>query len=219
MAQRRHHYEHAFERYLRDNRIPYLSVDEAKKTLLPARAKLSTEIAGQPARKLKNFDFVIYGQGGNLLVEIKGRRLPAIRLRDGSPAKPRMESWVTLDDIDALGRWRALFGPGFEPVFVFLYWCDDVPPDGLFVETIAHRQRWYTMRSIGLDAYVGAMKVRSPKWGTVHLSGEDFAMLSRPFVVDRSSGDRSGASIIGGDPRDRQGVGGEPMLETLGARG
>jgi len=191
MAQRRHHYEHAFERYLRDSRIPYISVNEAKKSILPDRAVLkaqqSTSDGDQEAKKLKNFDFLVYGQGTNLLVEIKGRRLPAIRLKDGTPAKPRMESWVTLDDIEALTRWRTLFGPEFEPVFVFVYWCDDVPPDGLFVEVIEDRGRWYTVRAITLDDYVGAMRVRSPKWRTMNLSSSDFAMLSSPFCVSELS--------------------------------
>lgn len=201
MGQRRHHYEHAFERYLRDSRIPYISVNEAKKSLLPDRARLTTRsMSGRLApegsadgaiggktdeledpKKLKNFDFVVYGQGTNLLVEIKGRRLPAIRLKDGSPAKPRMESWVTMDDIEALTRWRMLFGPEFEPVFVFVYWCDDVPPDGLFVETIEDQGRWYTIRAITLEAYTSAMKVRSPRWRTMNLSSADFDALSSPF--------------------------------------
>ncbi len=183
MAQRRHHYEHAFERFLRDQRVPYISVDEAKKSLLPERTRMTTRSGEDEPRKLKNFDFVIYGDGGNLLVEVKGRRLPKIRLQDGTPAKPRMESWVTKDDIDALKRWRALFGPEFEPMFVFMYWCDDVPPDGLFMETVVNRGRWYTMRCIDLDSYVSAMKVRSPKWGTMNLSAADFERLSRPFGV------------------------------------
>ncbi len=186
MGQRRHHYEHAFERYLRDERIPYISVNEAKKSLLPERAMLMTQSDDGLPKKLKNFDFVVYGQGTNLLVEIKGRRLPAVRLKDGTPSKPRMESWVTMDDIEALTRWQVLFGPEFEPVFVFVYWCDDVPPDGVFVETIEDRGRWYTLRAIGLDAYVGAMKVRSPKWGTMNLAANDFEALSSPFSIPDS---------------------------------
>jgi hypothetical protein len=189
MAQRRHHYEHAFERFLRDQRVPYISVDEAKKSLLPERTRITTRAGDAAPEKLKNFDFVIYGEGGNLLVEVKGRRLPKVRLVDGTPAKPRMESWVTKDDIDALQRWRGLFGPEFEPMFVFMYWCDDVPPDGLFVETVVSRGRWYTMRCIDLDSYVGAMKVRSPKWGTMNLSSADFERLSRPFAVPGWDGD------------------------------
>lgn len=211
MAQRRHHYEHAFERYLRDSRIPYISVNEAKKSLLPERAILTTQAGDDTPKKLKNFDFVVYGAGTNLLVEIKGRRLPAIRLKDGTPAKPRMESWVTMDDIEALSRWRTLFGPQFEPVFVFVYWCDDVPPDGLFVETIEHRQRWYTVRAISLDSYVSAMKVRSPKWGTMNLSAADFEALSCPFSV---SGSGLNSKLVG--PDDRLEYIREPMLDRIG---
>lgn len=203
MAQRRHHYEHAFERFLRDRRVPYLSVDEARKSLLPDRAWLRAapnpgagpsagpnEIPKQRPgdRTLKNFDFVIYGEGDNLLVEIKGRRLPRLRRKDGQPGAPRMESWVTRDDIDALRRWASLFGPGFAPVFVFMYWCDDVPPDGLFVETLAHRGRWYTLRCIDLDEYARCMRTRSPKWRTVDLSRADFDRLSRPLTVPACTG-------------------------------
>ena len=206
MAQRRHHYEQAFERYLRDSRIPYISVNEAKKSLLPERAVLKVKAIADSAdsvdeadkigltsesgefEKLKNFDFLVYGHGTNLLVEIKGRRLPAIRLKDGTPAKPRMESWVTLDDIEALSRWQTLFGPEFEPVFVFVYWCDDVPPAGLFVEVIENQNRWYTLRAITLDAYAGAMRVRSPKWRTMNLSSSDFEALSSPFCVSSALG-------------------------------
>lgn len=192
MAQRRHHYEHAFERFLRDRRVPYLSVDEARKSLLPERAWLRTG-SGQGGGAggedtLKNFDFVIYGEGGNLLVEVKGRRMPRLRRKDGHPGAPRMESWVTRDDIDALRRWGSLFGSGFAPVFVFMYWCDDVPPDGLFVETLAHRGRWYTLRCIDLDDYTRCMRTRSPKWRTVDLSREDFARLSRPLSVPACTG-------------------------------
>lgn len=209
MAQRRHHYEHAFEQYLRDQRVPYISVDEAKKSLLPLQASGPGPEAGDSPSSLKNFDFVIYGSGGNLLVEVKGRRLPRIRLRDGSPAKPRMESWVTLDDIEALRRWQALFGPEFEAMFVFLYWCDDVPPDGLFVETVAHRGRWYTMRCIDVDTYTRAMRVRSPKWRTMNLPGRDFEALSRPFLIPgRSEHGPAHTGFVR-----------EPVFETHGALG
>jgi hypothetical protein len=201
MAQRRHHYEHAFERFLRDHRVPYISVDEAKKSLLPGDGR--TDRVG----KLKNFDFVIYGTGGNLLVEVKGRRLPRVRLKDGTPASPRMECWVTLDDIEALRRWRTLFGPEFEPVFVFLYWCEGVPPDGLFVETVSHQGRWYTMRCIDVESYTSAMRTRSEKWGTVSLSKADFERLSRPFVVE-------GAGL---GCASRTGFVREPVFELLGA--
>ena len=54
MTQRRFHYEQAFEHYLRANRVPYVAVDEARKTLLPAH---------DPLEAIKSFDFVVYGAG------------------------------------------------------------------------------------------------------------------------------------------------------------
>lgn len=58
MAQRRHHYEQAFEAFLRDQRIPYVSVNEAKKALLPAGAALRLEPddpdSGDSPRSLKS---------------------------------------------------------------------------------------------------------------------------------------------------------------------
>ena len=196
MAQRRHHYESAFEGYLREQRVPYMAINEAKRALLPAGARLALEVGGE-SEAIKNFDFVVYGEetGGfdedgmeregavseNLLVEVKGRRLPRLRLADGSPAKARLESWVTMDDVEALRVWEGLFGDGYTGVFVFVYWCDDVPPDGLFAEVFEHRGRWYTLRAVTLADYESHMKVRSPKWRTVNLSSGDFERLSRGF--------------------------------------
>ncbi len=197
MAQRRHHYERAFEGYLREQRLAYMAVNEARRALLPRDAKLLLERGkdgSQDRRAIKNFDFVVYGDqqsriedafdGGaadNLLVEIKGRRLPRLRLKDGAPAKARLESWVTMDDVDAMRAWEGLFGAGYTAVFVFVYWCDDVPPDGLFTEVFSHGDRWYTLRAVTLRDYEAHMKVRSPKWRTVNLSSEDFDRLWRGF--------------------------------------
>lgn len=189
MALRQHHYERAFESYLRDQHVPYIAVNEAKRALLPADAKFQVD-DGSGAASIKNFDFVVYGsgQGGgleraeNLIVEIKGRRLPRIRLADGTPAKPRLESWVTEDDVLALERWQSLFGVGYRSVFVFVYWCDDIPPDGLFTEVFEYQGRWYTVRVVTLDDYQAHMKPRSPKWKTVNLAKTDFESLWRGFV-------------------------------------
>ena len=107
--QRRHHYEQAFEAYLRANRIPYVAVDEARKALLPESAKLRVSEGGDPAtdRALKSFDLVVYapssvvgdpGEASNLLVDIKGRKVA--QRKGQAPLSPgRLESWVTEDDI------------------------------------------------------------------------------------------------------------------------
>jgi len=181
--------------------VPYVAVNEAKKTLLPGGADLSVD-DGSGRRSLKGFDFVVYGSGTNLLVEAKGRRLPRLRLRDGTPARARLESWVTLEDVRALGTWSGLFGQGYESAFVFVYWCDDAPPDGLFAEVFEHAGRWYTIRAVALDDYEAHMRTRSPKWGTVHLAAADYERLWRRLIADRSG--------------SRLAVGPEAALEPVG---
>ena len=177
MAQRRHHYEQAFEEYLRARRIPYVAVDEAKKALLPSGASLSVP-AGIGHAALKSFDFVIYGAGTNLLLEVKGRRVNA----SARGTSPRLECWVTKDDVDSLACWERLFGEGFSAAFLFVYWCELQPPDALFQEVFEHRGRWYALRVVSLADYAAAMKVRSPRWRTMDLPAGAFERLSHPFA-------------------------------------
>jgi hypothetical protein len=200
MAQRRHHYEKAFEDFLRARRIPYVAVDEAKKALLPESASLRVRKSdgpdGLPEHALKSFDFVLYGSGINLLAEVKGRRIPRSRPRAApatsilpalrTPRPParrsRLENWVTLDDVESLSRWERLFGPSFEAAFIFVYWCDEQPADALFEEIFEHRAHWYAIRAITLTDYRASMKVRSPRWRTVHLPQTTFYHASRPLA-------------------------------------
>lgn len=184
MAQRRHHYERAFESFLRERRIPYISVDEARKALLPDGARFNLaeprEDGAGENRSLKSFDFIVYGQPGNLLIDIKGRRIPP--RAGGVSTGRRLESWVTQGDIDSLETWERLFGDGFSAAFVFLYLCEGQPPDALFQEVFEDRGRWYAIRAISLGDYRRCMRVRSPRWRTVHLATADFERLSRPFT-------------------------------------
>lgn len=94
MAQRRHHYELAFEEFLRTQRIPYVAVDEARKTLVPIESARGTNGTGESSANgsLKSFDFVIYTQPHNLLLDIKGRKVasrkpkPAQTLTSAQPS-------------------------------------------------------------------------------------------------------------------------------------
>jgi hypothetical protein len=204
MGQRRFHYEHAFEAMLRRRRLPYICVDEAKKAHLPEGARLTltelherTAAPASPGQEpdpkaesepepeaIKSFDFVVYDRGRCLLIDVKGRKIIQRRSRGASPdpRKPgHMESWVTEDDVRSLVRWRALFGDGYDALFVFLYWCDAQPPDGLYQEVFEHRGRWYALRAVELDAYRAHMTQRSPRWRTVHLPTAAFERLSEPF--------------------------------------
>lgn len=172
MAQRRFHYEQAFEHYLRVNRVPYVAVDEARKSLLPAGDELGS---------LKSFDFVVYGPTCNMLIDVKGRKHVA-------RAGRRLENWVTEEDVAALTRWSTLFGPGFDAVFLFVYWCDDQPPDALFEEMFEYAGRWYALRAVPLRAYADAMRPRSLRWNTVSVPRQSFDRISRTFTVRSTPG-------------------------------
>lgn len=173
---RRHHYEQAFEEYLRSRRIPYVAVDEARKTLAPSGASLKLAGSVPEAEPLKSFDLVVYGPRQNMLVEIKGRRVGPGRAR-------RLESWVTQDDVDALKAWEGLFGPGFIACFVFVYWCEEQPPVPLFEETFEHKGRWYAVRVVTVAEYAGSMRTRSSRWRTVHLPTAEFDRMSRRLSI------------------------------------
>lgn len=166
MAQRRFHYDLAFEHYLRANAIPYVAVDEAKRALTGA---------AKTPNKLKSFDFVVYSQRGlNLLVDVKGRK------HSGKTGKA-LQNWVTADDVTCLRQWQGLFGEGFDAAFAFLYWCDVQPPDALFHEIFEFGSRWYAVLAIRLRDYETHQKQRSPKWDTVSLPAKAFAEIARPL--------------------------------------
>lgn len=231
MGQRRHHYEVALEARLRTMRTPYVSVREVRKALLPEGAALRmlpTAPAGaEPSnacdggRALKSFDFVVYGGGtggaSNLLVEVKGRKVPrpARAKADGTPRRSRLECWVTQDDVDSLTVWEDLFGPEFEAAFLFVYWCDEQPPDALFEEIFEHRGRWYALRAVRLSDYRALLKPRSRRWGTVHLSTHDFDRVSVPFAPPPGPGGASGSGAASGLESDWIDAPPESALEPI----
>ncbi len=188
MVQRRFHYEKAFEHYLRTNHIAYIAVDEAKRTLLRPDQQ-----AAAP-RRLKAFDFVVYTESSNQLIDVKGRKCRVIKkkkpnqntLLDIAPERTRvgrLDSWVTLDDVESLTKWEELFGNGFKAYFVFLYWCESQPADALFQEIFSFDDRWYALRSVPVDLYQKHMKQRSAKWGTVDIPVRDFEVISSPVTL------------------------------------
>ena len=169
MAQRRFHYEKAFEHFLRANGVPYVAVDEAKRALQATGS-------GSAKLPLKSFDFVVYGGEGaaNLLVDVKGRK------HAGNTGK-QLQNWVTRDDVSSLQRWSGIFGEGFEPVFAFLFWCDAPPPDALFLEVFEFGEKWYAVQAIRLSEYVPAMRDRSKRWDTVSVPAAHFMRHARPI--------------------------------------
>jgi hypothetical protein len=179
MAQRHHHYELAFERFLRFHRVPYVAVNEARKTLIRHRDIPLDD-------SLKSFDFVLYGRP-NLLAEIKGRRVPP---------SGRLDPWATRQDVEDLLEWETLFGDGFRACLVFAFWCDSTPRSGspgsslpnqapphiAFEDIFEHQQRWYALRAVAAADYAAHMRTRSERWDTVHIPTGIFAALSSDLL-------------------------------------
>lgn len=192
MPRRRSHYERAFEAYLHDRRAPFALLSDARRIAigegerLPApeltpRERERLARLGVPAsgrRTLKSFDLIIYAQEAHRLLDVKGRKVSA---NLETTTSPRLENWVTEDDIESLLIWETLFGDGYEAAFAFLYWCESRPPEGLFDEVFEHHGRWYGVRAAALADYRSAMRQRSARWRTVHVAQDAFERLSRPL--------------------------------------
>ena len=166
MAIRSNHYDAAFEEYLRARRVPYVAVDEQRRSLLADAS-------------LKSFDFIVTasdspaGTRPNLLVDVKGRRFPGA---GGS----RWESWATAEDVDALLHWERVFGDGFRSALVFAY--DLGPGAGEFGDAFEHRGRRYAFFAVLAGDYRERMRPRSASWDTVHLPRRAFAEVRSPVA-------------------------------------
>ena len=103
MANRDNHYEAAFEAWLRERRVPYVAVDEARRSRFPGGST-------------KNVDFIVSpSHGFSWLVDVKGRRFPA------GQGKQYWKNWSTRDDLVSLDRWERWFGERFGGLLVFAY--------------------------------------------------------------------------------------------------
>ena len=162
MADRTVHYEAAFEAFLRSRGIPYVAVDETRRSL-----------AGD--KSLKSLDFIVSPPEvpGSLLIDVKGRQR-----RDHS-SRRSFESWTPERDVTDLLQWEQVFGEGFRAVLAFIYWIETplTPEPGMF----EHRDRWYLLMGIDLAEYRNSMRRRSAKWETVCLPAEEFRNLARPL--------------------------------------
>jgi hypothetical protein len=163
---RGNHYETAFEAYLRDRRLGYVAVDESR------RASLDDE-------PVKSIDFIVYGvDGARLLVDIKGRKFPG-----GSPTKPQRnwQNWVFREDVEGLERWEDSFGTEYRGLIVFAYYILPLVELRRGTSDVwCWRGRRYLMRAVPVGDYREHMRVRSPKWGTVHLPSAAFRQIVRP---------------------------------------
>jgi hypothetical protein len=173
MANRDNHYEAAFEAWLRDRQIPYVAVDESRRSLLGNGS-------------LKSLDFIVSptepphlqpagAAAPSWLIDVKGRLFP------GGRQKQYWKNWSTQDDLWSLSCWQQLFGARFDALFAFAYWITTdkapLPRDQLF----AFRGRWYAFIGIRLADYARHAKPISGKWDTVAMSTVQFRQLAAPM--------------------------------------
>lgn len=164
MANRRNHYEAAFEAYLQTRRIAYVAVDEQRRSRI---------VGGS----LKSVDFLVSpADGVTLLVDVKGRRFPS-----GVRHPQYWRNWSTWDDIRSLARWQDQLGAGSLALFGFVFHVvadrAPLPPERLF----SHRGRQYAILAVTAVDYIRAARPLSPKWQTVTMSSQAFRSAAIPF--------------------------------------
>jgi hypothetical protein len=160
-------YEAAFEAYLQWHRLCYIAVHEGRRAYLGDMT-------------VKNLDFIVHTPSGlGLLVDVKGRRFPG-----GSKDKPRRvwQCWSEQEDVDGMQRWEKIFGQGYHGLLLFAYLLapEETPPDVFGEPWNWHGQR-YLFRGITVEDYSQHLRVRSPKWATVHVPTAVFREASRPL--------------------------------------
>jgi len=161
MALRRNHYDVAFEELLRQLRRPYVSVNETRRSLTRDTS-------------LKSMDFIVYSPHDcNLLIDVKGRRLPG--------GCRSWDNWATADDIHSLMKWEQVFGERFRALLLFAY--DVTAPRAISQHALTWEiaGRRYAFYGVWARDYQSAMYCFSPRWETVALPAREFERLRRPL--------------------------------------
>lgn len=165
MANRDNHYEAAFEAYLRQRGVPYVAVDEARRSVLA------------DGESIKSLDYIVSSPGPAVwLVDVKGRRFPS----GDDQSRHYWKNWSTRDDLRSLARWEIVFGETFRGLFVFAYNIvgDRAPlPAGQLFE---HRGGLYGFVGVTLADYAARCHQISPRWDTVAMPTGEFRQLARP---------------------------------------
>jgi hypothetical protein len=165
VAKRDNHYEAAFEAYLRWLAVPYVAVDETRRSL-----------AGDPARSLKSLDFIVSppAASASWLVDVKGRRFPT------GKQKQYWKNWSTSDELASLAGWEELFGRQFAGLLVFAYNVIGDRAPLAAEELFIHRGSLYAFVGVRLDHYTSWSRPLSARWGTVSVSTPRFRAIASP---------------------------------------
>ena len=163
MAKRDNHYEAALEAYLRWLAIPYVAVDETRRSL-----------AGD--KTLKSLDFIVSPPDvpGSLLIDVKGRRFP-------TAGKQYWRNWCTREELSSLAAWEELLGPQAVGLLVFAYNVIGDRAPLAAEELFVFRGSLYGFVAIRLDHYTSFAKQLSARWDTVSVPTAQFRALARPL--------------------------------------
>jgi hypothetical protein len=164
VANRDNHYEAAFEAFLRARRVPYVAVDEARRSLVADGS-------------LKSLDYIVSpADGPSWLIDVKGRRFPS-----GDEHHQYWKNWSTRDDLRSLAAWQNHFGSGFCPLLVFAYHLvgcrSPLPREQLF----EFRGAQYGFLGVRLADYVPHARPLSESWDTVAMPTSLFRRAARPM--------------------------------------
>lgn len=163
MARRYNHYEAAFEDYIRSQGWPYVPVDEKRKAIFEGN-------------RIKSFDFLVYPPGQKpRLLDVKGRKFPY----DGPSGRRFWENWVTREDLTGLSCWDRVFGDGFEPGLMFVYWLTDAAVPSPSQDVHVFRGREYAFLWVPAAEYAACARRRSPRWDTLTVPVREFRRLAR----------------------------------------
>ncbi len=158
------HYEQAFENWLKDHRIEYVT-------------EYQHERATFRNVEIKSFDFLLYPHSRPIIVEVKGRTF-----RGASLAKMAgFECWVTAEDVDGLLTWQKILGGGHRALFVFAYKMEKIDVDFNGKDVFDFDANRYLFFCVTLEDYRRFMKRRSPKWRTVTLPADKFRQCAKPL--------------------------------------
>jgi hypothetical protein len=166
VAKRDNHYEAAFEAYLRAHRVPYVAVNEQRRSQVDGGSLKSVDFLASPA------------SGLTLLIDVKGRRFPS-----GGKHKQYWKNWSTWDDLESLARWQRQFGDQSLAVLAFVYEVvSDVAPLPR-EQLVEFRDRWYAMLGVRALDYVRLGRPLSERWQTVAMPARDFRTAAFPLEL------------------------------------
>jgi hypothetical protein len=164
LVRRHHHYEVAFEEFVRSCGWPYIPVNEQRRPTFSGK-------------DVKSLDFLVYRPGEEAwLVDVKGRQFPYLV----GTSRRYWESWVPREDVHDLREWEDAFGSRFRSVFVFAYHVmagsHRLPADALY----DYRGQTYAFLWVGVQEYEAHIRERSRSWDTVSIATSRFREMLKP---------------------------------------